>query len=210
MDDRGGRALVLIRSGRTEWDSAGRLQGATDLPVAEEGLSEVGRCLEAWLSDGGASPSVVFCGEDEGSRESAKLAGEAFGAKVKSLSGLSAMGMGLWEGLTVSDLEERHPTIFRQWREGPERVNVPEGEGLRVFLERAAGCVLRVVEKHGKKDVGLVLRPLEFSILDRVLGGAGLEELSEEEVAGGGCAVTSHPVDADLVRSFVQGMAVRA
>ena len=210
MDDRGGRALVLIRCGRTEWDSAGRLQGSTDLPVVEEGLSEIGRCLEAWLAGGGASPSLVFCGEDEGSRASAKLAGEAFGAKVKAQAGLSAMGMGLWEGLTVSDLEERHPTTFRQWREGPERVNVPEGEGVRVFVERAVGCVSRLVEKHGKKDVALVLRPLEFSILDRVLGGAGLEELSEEEVAGGACAITSHSVDAGSLRAFVQGMAVRA
>lgn len=201
--------VVLIRSGRTEWDEAGRLQGGTDLPACAEGLGEVERSLEAWAARGGAVAGLVCGGTDEGSRETAKLAGDVFGAKVKSLEGLAAMGMGLWEGLTAEDLEERHPTSYKQWREHPSRVRVPEGEGVGAFAERSLGALLRLMEKHPKKGLGLVLRPFEFAMMDRVLSGRGALGLTEEDLAGVGDAVVSHEVSAASVREAIEGLVER-
>jgi hypothetical protein len=144
-------------------------------------------------------PSVVYAGEDEGSRQTAGVAGAAFDAKVKTATGLSAMGMGLWEGLTVEELEDRYPKSFRQWRDRPSSVNVPGGEGVGALVERVAGVLVRLLEKHPRKCVCVVLRPVEFSIVDRMLGGGSG---ADGNGCGGGGIVVRHDVSVDELRAL--------
>lgn len=42
--------LTLVRSGATEWDDAGRLQGATDLPMSESGREALLATLDSSLN----------------------------------------------------------------------------------------------------------------------------------------------------------------
>lgn len=156
--------LLLIRSGRTEWDDAGRLQGRTDLPLSPSGRSDLTGTLPDSLGDGDDEPSQIVCGPDEASRETAEYISERTGAKVRSVPGLAAMKLGLWEGLLESDIEERHPSCYRQWRDDPASINVPEGETLHELQERLAGAMMKVCEKANGRPVAVVLRPIEYAL----------------------------------------------
>ncbi len=200
------RRIVLIRSCRTAWDEAGRVQGRTDLPATDEALCELEPVLDRWAAGEDDLPGLVFSADDEGCRATASIAASVFAAKVKQVEGLEAMGMGLWEGLTEEDLEDRHPTNYRRWREHPAAVNVPEGEGVRPFEERVLLQLIRLLERHPKKDVAVVLRPLEYRILDSVLSsGEAIGDLSADELEQGE-QVSSHEVDLDALRRLAEGM----
>lgn len=197
--------VTLIRSGRTAWDDAGRLQGRADLPATESGLASCAAELRAWTEGQQTLPAVVYSADDEGAIATAHTAAAAFDAKHKSVEGIAAINMGLWEGLTAEDLEDRHPKSFRSWREHPATVNVPEGEPVLAFIERAAGALLKLLDKHPKKPFAVVLRPLEFAIIDRLLAGEPLIGLGVGDLHEGP-GLTVHDMSAERIRALLEGV----
>lgn len=155
--------VLLIRSGPTQWEQTGRVCGCTDLPLdtgAEEAIrSELAgvRGCRLWL---------VASGPDEASRKTAELvAGEAR-CKVRALDDLREMSLGLWEGMLLSDLEEKFPTAYRQWSEDPSSVAAPGGESINEAQERLVSAIqgLLMRAKPGQA-VGVVLRPVAMALI---------------------------------------------
>lgn len=161
--------LLLMRTGDTSWDREERIVGGVDLPLAD-GVSEVSETT---------SPALVLCGPDECSRSSAEALAERYGVKVRSLDGLADVGMGLWEGVTFDELRERCPSAFKQWRERPDTISVPEGESLAAASDRICSEIHRAAMK-AKGDhpvVMAVLRPMAYGLVRALLLGRDDSEL---------------------------------
>ncbi len=202
MTKAAGTQVLLIRSARTAWDDAGRLQGRADLPATDAGLAQTAAELRAYAETSDKQPAVVYAPDDEGARTTAAAAAAAFDAKAKTADGFRAINLGLWEGLTAEDLEERHPRNFRQWREHPATVIVPEGESVTDFQERALAAFAKLLERHPKKALAVVLRPLEFVVIDRLLGDRPLNGVMAADPWDGPGA-REHGVSAERVRSLL-------
>ncbi len=155
--------LLVVASGATEWDDAGRVQGATDLPLAPCGRDAILRDAESLKAD---HLSQILSAPDEASLEASKILAQATNAKVKPVSGLSEMSLGLWEGLLACDLEDRYQRAARQWNEDPASVNVPESEPFADAHERVCITLLRTLEKvKSGSAVATVLRPLSLGMV---------------------------------------------
>src|SRR5688572_29219178 len=92
--------LLLMRTGSTEWDEAGRLQGSVDLPLsaaARQGVNDQIGML------GAAELAVVLTGPDEASRETAEIVADQTGCSPKVVDDLREINLGLWEGMLVSE-----------------------------------------------------------------------------------------------------------
>jgi probable phosphoglycerate mutase len=188
--------LLLFASGATSWDEAGRIVGSCDLPPSEGGLAKVRERVAALLTASGAANgapeegsdarpslggvSVVLCGPDEASQESAEVLARATESKVRVIDALGEVRLGLWEGMLRSDAEEKFPTSYGQWREDPASVNVPEGESLYEAADRiltGLGRALDKVKSEPGEAVAVVLRPLALGIVRSWLGGLELSAL---------------------------------
>lgn len=170
--------LALIRCGRTDWDEVGRLQGKSDRPLSPSGLTGNDAMMESMSAEfGPGSFATVHCATDEASRATAAHVTEQFGGKVRPSEDLQAMDLGVWEGLLESEVEERYPTAFGQWREDPASVNPPEGETWIATETGLLGAMARAVDKAGVKGVAFVLRPLEFALARCLLHGEPTERL---------------------------------
>jgi broad specificity phosphatase PhoE len=172
--------LILVRSGRTEWDCASRLAGRSDHPLSDSGRQELQSLL-----DGAELPdvSLVLHGPDEASSATAELVAARTEAKSRELAGLEEVDLGLWCGLHTGDLEERYPTAFGQWQEDPGAVNVPEGEGIasaELRLTRAVSSALERLKVTGDA-IAVVLRPVAYQILRRRLLDRPLAEVWDSE-----------------------------
>lgn len=156
--------VLLIRSGATQWDDVGRLAGDTDLPLSEQGKASV----QEQLGELNGTPiSVLLTAPDEASEATAAIFAEETGAKIKTLPNLAEVDLGLWEGLRPEDLEDKYPTVFRQWLDDPGSVNAPEGESLIEASERIT-CELAKVAVKFKDDgqaVGIILRPMALAVI---------------------------------------------
>jgi broad specificity phosphatase PhoE len=152
----------VIRAGATEWDGAGRVQGAVDLPLSVPGKAEIEEHIRT-LAPGGLA--AVLSAPDESSTETARLVAQATGARAKVVEELGEVHLGLWEGLPLAELEARYPRACRQWMDDPACVNAPDGENLAEAADRIIGAVARAVDKTRTGAVAVVLRPFALGLV---------------------------------------------
>jgi len=164
--------LCLIQCGQTTWDVEHRVHGSTDLPLSETGrqalLDELGRPHVA-------NATVIHHPNDEAATDTAHLAAERWGAKTKVVDELADPNLGLLEGLSAKDFEDRFPSRHRQWEEDPMSLTPPEGEQLAVAAQRIFQAVAKVVKRSRGAEVAVVLHDLGAGMLrcwlaDRPLG----------------------------------------
>ena len=162
--------LVLIRAGATEWDDAGRLQGRTDLPLSEAAAAAF-EAEAATLPATVPAPAVVYTAPDDASTQSARFVAGAFepAVKVKPITGLAAVSLGLWQGLLPTELETRHPRKYKTWCEDPAAITPHEGEPLLDAEARILAALARLADKAASSPLTVVLRPFEMALVIALL-----------------------------------------
>jgi probable phosphoglycerate mutase len=146
--------IVLIRPGATDYDKCGRIQGTLDIPLNAQGALEVAREIDQ-LRDRGIE--VLYASDSQPARDTAEAIGAALNVKVKKLENMHNIDHGLWQGMLVEEIKRKHPKIYRQWQENPERVCPPDGEMIASVRQRAGSCLRRLLKKHRSGIVGVVL-----------------------------------------------------
>ncbi len=131
-------SLVLVRHGETEWSTAGRHTGRTDLSLTARG-QEQARAVANKLA--GRSFARVFSSPLHRAAETCALAG--FGAEAEALDDLMEWDYGALEGLTSNEIRATRPgwTIWSG--------DVPGGESAAAVAARADRVVTRVREVRG-------------------------------------------------------------
>jgi probable phosphoglycerate mutase len=156
--------LVLIRPGCTDYDQQGRIQGTLDIPLNEEGIQYVDR-LSQELRD--LNLEAIYCSESEPSHSTADRLGEALHVRVKSLSNMQNLNLGLWQGMLIDEVRVKQPKVYKQWQEQPFCICPPEGEMLSAAAERVQAAMNRLLRKHKSGVIGLVV-PEPLASLVRV------------------------------------------
>ena len=170
--------VLLVRSGRTEWDDQDRLQGRTDLPMSLSGEEALAALLpHVSAAAPAAGVSTVYSSPDESSTQTAQALADRFATKARTVPDLHAVDLGVWDGLLDAQLMERFPTSYRQWKDDPAAVNPPEGETFADAEARLLDAATKLLDKANGRGVALVLRPLAFGILACWLGGKRSREL---------------------------------
>ncbi|TVQ30909.1 MAG: histidine phosphatase family protein [Phycisphaeraceae bacterium] len=159
--------VLLVRSGHTEWDDAGRLQGETDLPLSDSGRTAVRAVIDAL---GAEPPGQVVSSGDEAAAETARILAERSGvSRPRTIDEFTDVDLGLWEGLLESELTDRYTKAWGQWRESPDAVTPPEGESIEDAEARIIIALCKALEKAGKAPTAVVLRPIAYAIVRRRL-----------------------------------------
>ena len=109
---------------------------------------------------------MIYTGRGQAEKETLEVMAKSLDVKTKVLEGLEEPDMGLWEGLTAQDLQQRSPKAYKQLSEEPSKVIPPSGEPLEEAMGRLVECIDRVCEKHKTGTVGLVVGPLAEFLLE--------------------------------------------
>lgn len=172
---------MVMRSGLTTWDTLGRVQGATDLPLSDDGLAGVRADLEKLAP---TSLGLIIAAPDEASRQTARLLAERTEARLEVVPELREMELGLWEGLRYEELESRFCRAGRKFLEDPTGVCAPEGERLSDYAQRVVPEVGKVLSRAVARvrsgvEVAIVLRPIALGLVRCALEGRGACEVWE-------------------------------
>lgn len=172
-----GYSITLLRAGDTSWDQEDRLVGTTDLPMTELGTDSVARAVHEGVYD---HPfSLILVSDEDAAAASARMLPRSGDTKVKTLPELGNVGLGLWEGVLLSDLEERNPSCYAQWQDHPERITPPEGESLIDAQDRLLSSIEKALSKvkGNRPHVAIVLRPLAWAIVRCWLNGEKISSI---------------------------------
>lgn len=157
--------IWLVRAGCTQWDQDGRIVGATDLPPCEAGVEHARSAATEFT---GKPICAILTAPSECARATADLIARAAGRpKVKPTDTLAEIALGLWEGTLAADIEDRCPTVYRQWKSDPSSVIPPEGEAFDDAMSRVREAVDDAVDRYIKNGQGLaiVVGPTVFGML---------------------------------------------
>lgn len=172
--------VLLVRSGPSDWDDAGRLQGETDLPLSDCGREAfAARVAQIATTSGHDSVDAVLHGPDECSGQSGRILAAQLGVRARQVEDFREMDLGLWEGMRESELLERHPTVYKQWRSDPTAVTPPDGDTLADAEARVLRALRKSLEKAGRGGVAIVLRPVSLGIVRSWITDRPLEDLWE-------------------------------
>jgi probable phosphoglycerate mutase len=125
------REIVLLRHGKPEIPEKTCL-GITDVPLSEEGRTEVYRLREEGLLTG---ISRIITSPLSRCRETAKILSDGK-IPVTVEEDLREISMGAWDGLTFSEIKERFPEEYAARGEDIADYEVPGGESFRACQKR--------------------------------------------------------------------------
>ena len=178
--------FVLIRPGSTDYNEQGRIQGTLDVPLSADGSAEIDTAIDALDKLGIETLYFAPC---QSAKESAKRIASGIGVKTKKLESLSNLDHGLWQGMLVDEVKRKHPKVYRQWQEHPDSICPPEGETLSSARERIQSAIAKLVKRHKKGVVGLVVPEPLISLIAGYLEQADVGDLWKAAAQSGGWEV---------------------
>ncbi len=175
--------LLIIRTGATEYEAQGRVQGTLDIPLSEDGrqqIEQVAGALRAELLQKGEI-KACYAAPGLATQQSADLLATQLKLKIKTLDDLQNLDHGLWQGMLIDDIKVKQPKVYRQWQEHPETVCPPEGESLQVVRERLQRVVAKISKKQKSGTVAIIVAEPVASLLKNLLRDDALGNLWETE-----------------------------
>lgn len=151
--------LLLIRHG----ESYANLLGLAGGPLGDGGLTEVGRAQASALArrlavtKELASASAFYTSTLPRAIETGALVFPAINPKLEVVTdeSLCELGVGEADGLSWPEVAQRHAAP--NWDVDPSLKNVPGGESLLEFFKRCVDAMERIVARHPKELVVLVV-----------------------------------------------------
>jgi probable phosphoglycerate mutase len=128
-----------IRHGITEWNSLGKIQGVTDIPLSVEGTRQAQRLADR-LAREDAVWDGVYCSDLVRASHTAEIIGQQLGIPVKHDVRLRERSFGEAEGTTL-------PERLARWGENWRKL-VPDQESDEHVMARGHQFVEELLERH--------------------------------------------------------------
>ena len=148
------RVLYLARHGETSWNREGRWQGHTDIELNEVGHGQA-RALGELLR--GRDIARIHSSDLARARQTAEAAAAILGVTELVIDKeLRERSFGIFEGLTRSECERRHPELWTSYRADPRRVP-PGAESQEALADRMHAAMSRALARRHERDDAAVL-----------------------------------------------------
>jgi broad specificity phosphatase PhoE len=135
--------VYLIRHGETAWNAEGRWQGHEPLPLNETGFQQA-RALAAYCR---RPLTAVYSSDQLRASQTASTLSEALGVPQITDERLRECHLGIFQGLTRQQMQERYPYEFAQMQADYMDYCIPNGETRRSVQARAYAAFMDIVSK---------------------------------------------------------------
>src|ERR1044072_3646668 len=156
--------ILLIRHGETTWNQQGRMQGQHDSPLTPTGLHQA-RCLARRLKS--ASFTTLYSSDLGRAHQTARCIADATGHEIVADQGLRERSFGIFEGLTNSEIEQKHPELHALFEKRLPDFVMPNGESAAQFRDRCVGALERIAKRHADETIVVVSHGLVLDALYR-------------------------------------------
>ena len=159
--------IILVRHGRTAWNSADdrarRFRGTVDLALADEGVLQA-RSTAQRLAD--LPLTAVYSSPLQRASHTAEIIAEPHNLVPQVLAGLGSMNYGQWAGLTHDEVAQTWPDLLEQWRRDPFHARIPSGENTADLHDRAIAALHEILNLHAD---GETIAVITHQVVTRVL-----------------------------------------
>ncbi len=165
--------VYLVRHGTTEWNKEEIFRGRADCSLNEKGREE-GKALAAYFRD--IPLLAIYSSPLVRAMETAETIAAPQNRIVIPEPAFTDLDFGLWQGLTIQEVKESYPDLYRAWRERPHEVTFPQGENLAGVRDRAWQGLMRRVEENRDQTFLIVTHRVVTKILLMMVLGLDLSQ----------------------------------
>jgi broad specificity phosphatase PhoE len=143
--------LILIRHSETDYNLLNRYCGFSNPPLNNKGIWQSKR-LAARLRD--VNIDKVYSSDLKRAVETAKIVFKD--NLIETEVDLREMNFGILEGLRYEEVIKKYPTVYRYWIDNPEKVRIPNGEGLEDLTRRVTKKLSLFFSQHKNKTIAVI------------------------------------------------------
>jgi len=163
--------FFVIRHGETEGNQNKIYRGRWDLPLNENGSRQVAKAGAA-LQD--ISFDAIYTSPLARTRQTAAAVAEYHQIEPQVDDCLIDIDYGQWTKVADSEIARQQPDLYRRWKETPEQVVFPGGEGLTAVRQRVTSGLARLVEAHPDQTIALCAHRVSVKMI--LMVGLGLPD----------------------------------
>jgi len=159
--------IYFVRHGETSWNAIMKIQGHSDVFLSDRGREQA-EMLAQRLSN--EKIHCFYSSDLARACETARIVAQPHEMDVITTPALRELNFGVWEGLTVKEIEETYPGQIKSWWTNPLNTHIPQGETLSEMTERCVNEVKNIIKEHNNETVlvvahGGVIRSIICSVL---------------------------------------------
>lgn len=145
--------VYLVRHGQTDWNRLGVFRGRADRPLDDVGLRQAELVRDALLKKG---IQQLYASPMQRTIQTLSSLSAHMGHRpIFMVDGLIDIDYGDWQGVKKTEVAEKWPELWTQWREDPFGVQFPNGESLQSVQDRALEELMNIVKDAGDKTIAL-------------------------------------------------------
>ena len=144
--------LIVVRHGETVWNVEGREIGQLDSPLTPRGIEQAER-LSRRLSH--TRIDAIYSSDLGRSMKTAEILAAVCHTEVHPEPDLRERHMGIFQGLTVEEIERRFPGDRQKYQENRDYA-IPEGESGAQRTARTMRTLTEIAERHSDRTVVVV------------------------------------------------------
>ncbi|MBW1808899.1 MAG: histidine phosphatase family protein [Deltaproteobacteria bacterium] len=164
-------SIIIIRHGETEGNQNKIYRGRWDLPLNENGLSQVAKAGAA-LQD--IAFDAIYTSPLERTRQTAAAVAQFQEVEPQVDDCLIDIDYGQWTKVADSEIARQQPELYQSWKDMPEKVVFPGGEGLAAVRQRVSSGLLRLAEAHPDQTIALCAHRVSVKMI--LMVGLGLPD----------------------------------
>ncbi len=145
--------LFLIRHGEIEPNAIGKLIGHTDVALSERGVEQARRLAEKLAH---VRLDAVYSSDLRRAYQTAEIIAGCNHVRPQPSAAWREINMGVWEGRTLSALNDETPEGVALLFDDPASFEYPDGESFADFTTRIQGAVDQLLLIHPNGEIALV------------------------------------------------------
>ena len=160
--------LLLVRHGTTEFNSARRFLGYSDIELSADGYRQVEQLRDHLANE---KIDAVYSSDLRRTLVTAEVISAGHKADIVACPELREVNYGACEGLTFQEIGSRYPDVAEKCVNFTLELKFPDGESFETFIERT-GKFLDRLNKHAPSETILIVShngPLKVLVC-RLLG----------------------------------------
>lgn len=108
--------LWLVRHGQTDWNTEFRIQGSIDKPLNARGIEQANELAQKLKE---VHFDAIYSSPAKRAYQTASAIAKQLGLPIRTDDRLKEISLGLWEGLTWQQVQERYPEMFAKRKADP-------------------------------------------------------------------------------------------
>lgn len=146
--------VYFVRHGETDWNAQGRIQGMTDVALNDKGLAQAKLLADRLAEEKGFV--ALYSSTLRRALTTGEIIGRRLGLQPVTDARLVERDMGIVEGLTGEQVQERYPEVHLAWKHGNKRVPFPGEEMRDHFQQRLRDFLQDICLRHTDNKVVVV------------------------------------------------------